>query len=225
MIIVTGSSKGIGLAICHRLAEKGEKVFQLSRNGPQVNKLGLECDVSSPESVEKVLKILKKQKYKIKGLINVAGIASMNLTLTTPPNTIRNILDTNLFGTINCCKAFAPLLIRNNSGFIINFSTIAVALNIKGEASYAASKAGVETFTKTFAREMADFNINVNCIAPGPIKTDLTKNISQTKIENIISRQLIPKQFGKDDICDVVELLIDSRSKSLSGQIFSIGGC
>ena len=71
---------------------------------------------------------------------------------------------------------------------------------------------------------MADFNISVNCIAPGPIKTDLIKGVSQDKIDNIISQQIIQKQFQKSDVCDLVDMLLDERSSSLSGQVLHIGG-
>jgi 3-oxoacyl-[acyl-carrier protein] reductase len=99
-----------------------------------------------------------------------------------------------------------------------------VALALRGESVYAASKAGVESFTRTFAREMADFNVRVNCIAPGPIRTDLLRGITDTQIEKIISQQIIQKQFQKSDVCDLVELLIDEKAKSLSGQVLNLGG-
>ena len=89
---------------------------------------------------------------------------------------------------------------------------------------YVASKAGVEAFSKTFAREVAGFNVKVNCIAPGPIRTDLLRGITDAQIEKITSQQVITKQFEKSDVCDLVELLIDARASSLSGQVFHIGG-
>jgi 3-oxoacyl-[acyl-carrier protein] reductase len=115
-------------------------------------------------------------------------------------------------------------MLRNKHGSIINFSTIAVALGLKGESIYAASKAGVEGFTRSFAREMADFNVRVNCIAPGPIDTSLLKGITAEQINKIVSQQIIPKQFKPDSVADLVELLIDSRSDSLSGQVLHVGG-
>ncbi|MEC8610392.1 MAG: SDR family oxidoreductase, partial [Bacteroidota bacterium] len=81
-----------------------------------------------------------------------------------------------------------------------------------------------EAFSRTFAREMADFNVRVNCIAPGPIRTDLLKGITDAQIEQITSRQIIPRQFEKSDVCDLIELLIDDKASSLSGQVFNIGG-
>ena len=115
-------------------------------------------------------------------------------------------------------------MLRQNYGSFINFSTIAVALALKGESIYAASKAGVEAFSRSFAREMADFNVRVNCIAPGPIKTDLLRGITESQIKKITSQQIMTKQFKKSDVCDLVELLIDNKASSLSGQVLNIGG-
>ena len=129
------------------------------------------CDVSSYENIKDLSLVLKKRKVSIDAIINSAGIASMNLAVTTPIKTTKSlIINTNLLGTIFCCQLLSPLMMRKRKGKIINFSTIAVHLGLKGESIYAASKAGVGGFSKSFAREMADFNISVNCIAPGPIK-------------------------------------------------------
>lgn len=224
MIVVTGASKGLGRAICERLISKGIPVFGLSRSTADIPFPSMTCDVSSYESVKDVSQKLKKNGVRVEGLINAAGIASMNLAVTTPPNVSQNIIHTNLLGTIYCCQLMAPLMLRNKAGSIINFSTIAVALGLKGESVYAASKAGVEGFTRSFAREMADFNVNVNCIAPGPINTNLLKGITTTQIEKIVSQQIIPKQFTPESVSDLVELLLDKRSSSLSGQVLHVGG-
>ena len=224
MIVVTGASKGLGRAICDRLIEKKIDVFGLARNVEDVPFASMSCDVSSYESVKVVVQHLKKEGFKVTGLVNAAGIASMNLAVTTPQSVAQKIINTNLLGTIYCCQLVAPLMLRSKQGSIINFSTIAVALGLKGESIYAASKAGVEGFTRSFAREMADFNVKVNCIAPGPIDTSLLKGITAEQINKIVSQQIIPKQFKPDSVADLVELLIDSRSDSLSGQVLHVGG-
>lgn len=224
MILVTGASRGLGRAISERLVANGEKVIGLARNIDSLNTDGIRCDVSDYLSVKQASRDVKKLKEPIKAFINAAGIASMNMAVTTDQSTVQKIIQTNLVGTIYCCQLFAPIMLRQKSGTFINFSTIAVALALKGESIYAASKAGVETFTRVFAREMADFNITANCIAPGPIQTDLLRGISENQILKIISQQIIPKQFNKKDICDLVEILIDKRASSLSGQVFNVGG-
>lgn len=224
MIIVTGASKGLGRAICERLISKKNEVFGIARNVENISFPSMSCDVSSYENVKAVVKKLKKDNVKVSALINAAGIDVMNLAVITPNETSQKIIHTNLLGTIYCCQQFGVLMLKNKSGKIINFSSIAVSLGIKGESIYAASKAGVEGFTRSFSREMADFNINVNCIAPGPIDTELLKGISSAQKEKIISQQIIPKQFKPDDVCDLVEIILDNRSNSLSGQVLHVGG-
>ena len=224
MIVVTGASRGIGRAICDRLIEKKFDVFGLARNVEELTFPSMSCDVSAYESVKAVAQQLKKEGIGVTGLINAAGIASMNLAVLTPKKVSQEIINTNLLGTIYCCQLIAPLMLRNKQGSIINFSTIAVSLGLKGESVYAASKAGVEGFTRSFAREMADFNVSVNCIAPGPIDTNLLKGITAEQIRKIVQQQIIPKQFTTDAVADLVELLFDSRSDSLSGQVLHVGG-
>ena len=224
MIVVTGASRGLGRAVAERLIQSGEDVVGLSREVADLPFDAMVCDVSEYDSVKSVAQKLKREKKELKGLVNAAGIASMNLAVTTPPSMTQKLIQTNLVGTIHCCQILAPLLIRKKMGSIINFSTIAVALGLKGESIYAASKAGVEGFSRAFAREMADFNIQVNCIAPGPIKTDLLKGVSDEQIDSIVSHQIIPKVFQPGDVCDLCEFLLSPKSSSLSGQILNIGG-
>ena len=224
MIIVTGSSKGLGLSICKRLLEKGENVLGLSRSGKSKLFKEIKCDVGDYSSMSEIATEIRKNKSQVKCLINAAGIASMNLAITMDEQSVKNIIETNLLGTIFSCQLFSPLMIRHRKGLVINFSTIAVPLALKGESVYAASKAGVEVFSKSFAREMSDFNVRVNCIAPGPISTNLLKGITDTQIKRIVDQQIIQKQFEETDICDLVELLIDEKSAAISGQILSVGG-
>lgn len=224
MIVVTGASRGLGAAICARLIESGHQVFGIARDVSALTFEGQSCDVSDYKAVKAVARQLRRDKAEVHGVINAAGIASMNLAVTTPASTTEKILGVNLAGTIYCCQLFAPLMLRRKAGSFINFSTIAVALGLKGESVYAASKAGVEGFSRAFAREMADFHINVNCIAPGPIKTDLLKGVTDEQIDDIVQQQVIPRRFVPDDVCDLVELLLDAKSSSLSGQVLAVGG-
>ena len=224
MIIVTGASRGLGQAITERLIGRGEEVIGLARNTSSLKINAIACDVSDYASVKNASKEVKRMRKPVKAFINAAGVASMNMAVTTDESTVQKLIQTNLVGTIYCCQLFAPLMLRQRQGSFINFSTIAVALALKGESVYAASKAGVESFSRTFAREMADFNVRVNCIAPGPIRTDLLRGITDTQIEKITSQQVIQKQFQKVDVCNLVELLLDEKASSLSGQVLNVGG-
>ena len=224
MIIVTGASRGLGKAITERFIERGEDVIGLVRNTGDLKIKAIECDVSDYASVKNASKEVKRMKKPVKAFINAAGVASMNMAVTTDESTVQKLIQTNLVGVIYCCQLFAPIMMRQKQGSFINFSTIAVALALKGESVYAASKAGVESFSRTFAREMADFNVRVNCVAPGPIRTDLLRGITDSQIEKITSQQVIQKQFQKSDVCDIIELLIDEKATSLSGQVLNLGG-
>ena len=224
MIVVTGASRGIGKAISEHLSDKGEKVIGLSKSKFTSNIESFECDVSDHSAVKVVAQKVKRMKQPLKAVINAAGVASMNLALTTDKKTVQKLVQTNLVGTIYCCQLFAPIMLRRKYGNFINFSTIAVSLALKGESVYSASKAGIEVFSRSFAREMADFNVRVNCIAPGPIRTDLLRGITDLQIEKITSQQVIPRIFEKSDICDLVDLLLDEKASSLSGHVFNVGG-
>ena len=224
MIIVTGASRGLGKAIVERLSKKGENVIGLTRSKENLKIDSIQCDVSEYLSVKSAARKVKLMKKPLKAFINAAGVASMNMAVTTDEITVQKQIQTNLVGTIYCCQLFAPIMLRQKKGCFINFSTLAVKLALKGESIYAASKAGVEVFSRTFAKEMADFNIRVNCIAPGPIRTDLLKGITDAQIQKITSQQIMPKQFQKSDVCDLVELLLDEKASSLSGQVLNLGG-
>jgi len=224
MIIVTGGSRGIGKSITEYLLKKGDNVITLSRSKDENNPNHFSCDITDYESLKNVYNKLNSDKRTLKALINCAGIASMNLALTTPPETIEKVIKTNLLGTIFCSQIFAPLLIRNKGGRIINFSTIAVSIGLKGESVYVASKAGVEAFSRVLSRELSSFNITVNCIAPGPIKTNLLKGITNEQIKKIIKYQIIEKEMKTIDIVKIVKILLEEDSSSITGQVLHVGG-
>jgi 3-oxoacyl-[acyl-carrier protein] reductase len=223
-LIVTGVSNGIGAHLASRALEHGFDVVGLSRNAPEKNGVDWRyCDVSDPDSIKEAVSDLKRDED-LFGLINVAGIASMNLTIATPPSTVHKIIAVNLMGTIYCCSLIGKWLARRKTGRIINFSTLAVPLAIKGESVYAASKAGVETFTRSFAREMGDFGVTVNVISPGPMDTKLIAKVPKKNIDGIINQQLICRMGTPEDAWNITSFLLDDASGMVTGDVFHIGG-
>ena len=225
MIIVTGGTSGIGYEITRTLRKEGENVITLSRRKLAEDKNHISCDLTDYSSLKKAYKIISSRKEKVYALINCAGIASMNLALTTPPEITKKIINTNLIGTIFSNQIFSPLIIKANSGGrIINFSTIAVSIGLKGESIYCASKAGVETFSRIFAKELSAFKITVNCIAPGPIRTNLLNGVNDQQIKAIIERQIIKKEMKLENVVEIIRLILNKNSINLTGQVFHLGG-
>jgi 3-oxoacyl-[acyl-carrier protein] reductase len=223
-VVVTGASRGLGAHCAMRLHEAGYRVIGLGRqvvgDSPYVIRI---ADVADPGSVKGALGDLRRD-GSVYALINAAGIASMNLVMTTPPETVRRIIETNLLGTIYCCQAIAPALVKRGTGRIINFSTLGVPLAIKGEAVYIASKAGVEGFSRAFAREMSPHGVTVNTIAPGPIDTGLLEKVPREKIDDVVLRQLITRQGEPEDVWNIVSLLLSPQSSMITGQTIYVGG-
>lgn len=223
-VIVTGASRGLGRYCADQLAAKGYNVVGFGRTPD--GKAGFEMrevDVSDSESVAAAMHDFRRDKS-VYALINAAGIASMNLVVTTPAETVRRIIETNLLGTIYCSQQIAPALIKRGSGRIINFSTLGVPLAIKGEAIYIASKAGVEGFTRVFARELAPHGVTVNAIAPGPIETALIAKVPKEKVDAVVAQQIIPRQGTPEDVWNIVSMLLSPESSMISGAVLNVGG-
>lgn len=223
-IIVTGASRGLGRYCADQLHARGYRVVGLGRT--KVNDTAFEmrtADVADPASLAAALTDLRRDES-MYALVNAAGIASMNLVVTTPGETVRRIIETNLLGTIFCCQQVAPALIKRGVGRIINFSTLGVPLAIKGEAIYVASKAGVEGFSRAFAREMSPHGITVNTIAPGPIDTALIAKVPKEKVDAVVRQQIIQRQGQPEDVWNILSLLLSPESSMITGQTIHVGG-
>lgn len=223
-LVVSGASRGLGAHVAGQAHDAGYRVIGLARRPVGDRPYAMQaCDVTDPEQVEAVFKALKRDPG-FYGVVNAAGIASMNLVLATPTATMQRVVATNLLGTMYASASAGRLLARRKRGRIVNFSTIAVQLGLKGEAVYVASKSGVEGFTRAFAREMADFGVTVNALAPGPIDTDLIRGVDRTQIDHVVAQQVIPEMATPDTVWNLVNYLLQDRSAALSGQVLNVQG-
>lgn len=223
-IIVTGASRGLGRYCAGQLHARGYRVIGLGRTAVTDTAFEMRTgDVTDPASIAGALMDLRRD-TSVYALVNAAGIASMNLVVTTPGETVRRIIETNLLGTIFCCQQVAPALIKRGTGRIVNFSTLGVPLAIKGEAIYVASKAGVEGFSRAFAREMSPHGITVNTIAPGPIDTALIAKVPKANVDAVVRQQIIQKQGEPKDVWNILSLLLSPESSMITGQTIYVGG-
>lgn len=227
IILITGTSRGIGKYLAESLLDKGHIVLGMSRSKADINHENYyhySVDIIQEMEVITALKDIRKKWKVIDILINNAGVASMNHFILTPLETAQKVMNVNFFGTFNMCREVSKLMKKSNNGRIINFTTVAVPLNLAGEAVYASSKAAVETLTKILAKELANYNITVNGVGPVPIPTDLIAGVPKDKLENLIEHQAI-KRFGtKEDVLNIVEFYISPKSNFITGQILYLGG-
>ena len=147
----------------------------------------------------------------------------MNHLLLSTPEKIDQIIDVNLKSVINLTREASKLIKKEKNGRIINMTTVASPLNLEGESVYVSSKAAIEAFTKVIAKELSAFGITVNAVGPGPVKTDLIKNIPTHKIDRIIS-QLSSKSYTSiDDILNILDFFMKKESQLVNGQIIYLG--
>ena len=226
-IIITGTSKGIGNYLANYYLDAGYIVFGCSRSSLNINSKNyyhFNLDISNETDVKEMFKKIRVDHGSVDILINNAGIASMNHSLLTKIETVNKIFSTNVTGTFLFCREAAKLMQRKKYGRIINFVTVAVPLNLEGEAVYASSKAAVSSLTKILAKELSSYNITVNAIGPTPIETDLILSVPGDKIKNIINQQAI-KRFGTfEDTSNVIDFFINDKSDFITGQIIYLGG-
>ena len=225
--IITGTRKGIGKYLVEYYHDLGHIIIGCSRGESSIQLPNYEhyrLDVADEKLVTKMVRDVKLKHGKIDNLINNAGIASMNHFLLTPLNTVNNIFNTNVVGTILFTREVAKIMATKKNGRIINFSTVAVPLNLEGEAIYASSKAAIVSLTKILAKELASFNITVNAIGPTPIETDLIKNIPQNKIDDLLKKQAINRFGNFKDVHNVIDFFLKKESDFVTGQIVYLGG-
>lgn len=227
IIVITGTRKGIGKSLAEYFLKEGNIVIGCSRGESSIQNDDYRhfcLDVSDEAAVVSMIREVKIEFSTIDILINNAGIALMNHILLTTADSALNILKTNFIGTFLFTREVSKVMKKKNKGKIVNFTTVAVPLNLAGEAIYASSKSSVETFTKISAKELADFGITVNAIGPTPIYTDLIKTVPKDKIQNLLNIQLI-KRFGEfDDLINVILFFLDNKSNFITGQVMYLGG-
>ncbi len=225
--LITGTSRGIGKALAIYYLDKGHIVYGCSRGVATVehqNYRHFAMQVDDEKQAQLLFQSLRSNENQLDVLINNAGIASMNHFLTTPMKTVENIFRTNFFGSFLFCREASKLMMKNRSGRIVNFSTVAVPLRVEGEAIYAASKAAIVSLTQILARELAEFGITINAIGPTPIDTDLIKSVPSEKIDLLLQSQSIHRKGTIEDVINVIDFFLKPESSFITGQTLYLGG-
>jgi 3-oxoacyl-[acyl-carrier protein] reductase len=231
--LVTGGTRGIGLAIAGALAEAGARVALTGRDaaraaevaaGVAPDAVGVACDVADAAQVDAAVAAVERALGPIEILVNNAGLTRDNILLRLSDEDWDTVLDANLKGAFHTTRAVIKGMMKRRSGRIINITSIVGLIGNKGQANYAASKAGLIGFTKSIAKEYASRNVLANCIAPGFIETDMTSALPEEARASLLQAIALGRLGQAGDVADAVLFLASGLSGYITGQVLVVDG-
>jgi len=234
IILVSGGSRGLGLAITESLLDAGDAVATFSRKATQpINDLlgrfpsrlsFLEADMSDFDSLERLVALFEQEAGPIAALINNAGMALDGLLATMPGDHVDKMLAVNLAGTLHLTRSVLRRMIPRRRGSIISISSIIGLRGYSGLAAYSATKAGLDGMTRALAREVGTRNIRVNSIAPGYLETEMSGGLDSRQRDQIIRRTPLARLGRPSDVTGAARFLLSEEAGFITGQTLVIDG-
>lgn len=234
--VVTGASRGIGLAIATALAEAGAQIAVVSTRlensesacraiaGKGGRARAYACDVSRAESVQALAESVVKDLGSVDIVVNNAGITRDGLVMRMSEADWDAVLDTNLKGAFQVVKAFSKSLLRSKHGRIVNVASVVGLAGNAGQANYAASKGGLIALTKSLAKELGSRGITVNALAPGYVETDMTAALSPEQKAAMASSIVLGRGGTPEDVAGAAAFLCSDLGSYVTGQVLAIDG-
>ncbi len=234
-IIITGGSRGIGKSIVEALANAGATVAftyaknkasaeSVLKNLPGENHFCFELDIRDSKNTETAIHAAIEKLGGLDGIVNNAGITKDQILLRMKDEDFQDVVATNLNGTFYCTKAVLKSMMKSRNGTIVNLSSVIGTTGNAGQANYAASKAGIEAFTRSVALEMASRNIRANCVAPGFIETEMTDALTDEQKQKIITQIPLGRIAKPDEVAQVVSFLLSDSANYITGQTIHVNG-
>lgn len=235
--LVTGASRGIGAAIACRLAQAGfrvivnhrasaeaaEEVVRLIRESGGQAEVE-QADVTDLTAVRAMITRIRSRHGRLDVLVNNAGRSEDGLLLLQSPESWWAVVRDNLSSVVNCSRAALPLLLEQKGGAIVNISSVSGLRGVEGQTAYCAAKAAVIGFTRALAKELASKGLAINCVAPGPIDTELYRKVTRAKAAARLAQLPLGRLGRSDEVAEVVALLAEGRATFVHGQTFAVDG-
>jgi len=226
VVLITGGSRGIGLACAHRLAERGDRVAVTYNSSPPPEGLfGVQCDVTDGDQVDAAFSAVEEHfGAPVEILVSNAGVTRDGLLLRMTEDDFASVIDANLTASYRVAKRAAKAMLKARTGRIVLMSSVVGLLGSAGQANYAASKAGLVGFARSLARELGSRNITVNVVAPGPVTTDMTAALSDDQRSAITGQVPLGRMAEPGEIAGVVDFLTGPDSAYITGAVIPVDG-
>jgi len=234
--VVTGGSRGIGLAVARALVQDGASVVVSGRDAARLESaaaelealggavLAVTSDASRREDADALIEATRERFGRIDVLVNNAGITRDQLLVRMKDDDWDRVMETNLRGVFLLTRAAGKAMMRQRSGRIINMASTAGAMGNAGQVNYSAAKAGVIGLTKAAARELAHWNILVNCVAPGLVETDMTAAIPAEAREALLQQVPLKRMGTAREVAEAVRFLAGDGGAYVTGQVIHVNG-
>lgn len=225
VVLITGGSKGIGLACAQRFAALGDHVaITYNSTPPPAEFFGVKCDVTKSDEVDAAFTAIEEKFGPVEILVSNAGVTKDVLLLRMSETDFADVIDANLTGAFRVAKRATQGMLRARKGRIILMSSVVGLLGSAGQANYAASKAGLVGFARSLARELGSRSITVNVIAPGPVATDMTAALSEERLKELSSAVPLSRVATADEIAGVVCFLAGPDAAYITGAVIPVDG-
>jgi len=226
VVLITGGSRGIGLACAQRFAEQGDRVaVTYNSSPPPEGFFGVKCDVTSTDEVDAAFAAVEEHFGSgVQVLVSNAGVTKDGLLLRMTEDDFASVLDANLTASYRVAKRAAKAMLKARSGRIILMSSVVGLLGQAGQSNYAASKAGLVGFARSLARELGSRSITVNVVAPGPVATDMTAALSDTQLSAITTAVPLARMAEPAEIAGAVAFLAGPDAAYITGAVIPVDG-
>jgi 3-oxoacyl-[acyl-carrier protein] reductase len=225
VVLITGGSKGIGLACAKAFAALGDQVaITYNSSPPPPEFFGVKCDVTDTAQVDAAFAAVEEHFGTVEVLVSNAGITKDTLLLRMKEADFTEVIDANLTAAFRVVKRATPGMLKARSGRIILMSSVVGLLGSAGQANYSASKAGLVGFARSLARELGSRSITVNVVAPGPVETDMTAALTAEQLQTITSSVPLQRMATPEEVAGVVAFLASQPAAYITGAVIPVDG-